>query len=179
MATMKNDQHSEIDHFQFTGRHMAYVMVGFFLVIILVNLTMAYLASQSWSGLVVKNGYIASQRFNSEQSLQNDLLSKGWHSTLDYIDGEFLFQLSREGDEASAVKGKIAEGCSVSGLLSRPVHERSDVSLDFIAKGSGIYSASHNLTAGNWLLKLKALCPQMTDVFIQHFRFVKSAQVVR
>lgn len=179
MATMKTDQHSEHNHFQFTGRHMALVMVSFFAVIILVNLTMAYLASQSWSGLVVKNGYIASQRFNSEQNRQEDLLASGWHSTLDYKEGEFLFQLSREGREARSRSGQFAEGCAVSGLLSRPVHERSDVALKFVASGHGTYSAVHNLIPGNWELKLKAICPQMADEFIQHFRFVKSAAILK
>ena len=49
---------------EFTGRHMLAIMLAFFGVIIAVNLVMATLASKSWTGLVVKNTYVASQQFN-------------------------------------------------------------------------------------------------------------------
>ncbi|MFP5454579.1 MAG: FixH family protein, partial [Alphaproteobacteria bacterium] len=48
----------------FTGRHMAASMVGFFTVVIAVNVTMATVASHSFGGTVVDNSYVASQRFN-------------------------------------------------------------------------------------------------------------------
>ncbi len=50
----------------FTGWHMLGIMVAFFGVIIAVNITMAYKAVSSWSGLVVKNTYVASQEFNDK-----------------------------------------------------------------------------------------------------------------
>ncbi len=50
----------------FTGRHMLFAMLAFFGVIIAVNLTMAVFATKSWTGLVVKNSYVASQAFNRE-----------------------------------------------------------------------------------------------------------------
>jgi nitrogen fixation protein FixH len=50
----------------FTGWHMLGIMVAFFGVIIAVNLTMAYNAIHSWSGLVVQNTYVASQEFNDK-----------------------------------------------------------------------------------------------------------------
>lgn len=48
----------------FTGRHMLATILTFFGVVIAVNLTMATLASTSWTGLVVENTYVASQQFN-------------------------------------------------------------------------------------------------------------------
>src|SRR5690606_31679205 len=52
--------------FVFTGWHMFGAMVLFFGVIISVNLYMAWQATHTWSGLVVKNTYIASQEFNGK-----------------------------------------------------------------------------------------------------------------
>ena len=52
--------------FTFTGWHMLAIMLAFFGTIITVNFTMAYLATSSWSGLVVKNTYVASQQFNGK-----------------------------------------------------------------------------------------------------------------
>jgi nitrogen fixation protein FixH len=39
---------------EFTGRHMLLIMIAFFGVIIAVNITMAVVARQSWTGLVAK-----------------------------------------------------------------------------------------------------------------------------
>lgn len=49
---------------RFTGYHMIACVVSFFAVIIFANVTMAWFASSSWTGLVVKNSYVASQQFN-------------------------------------------------------------------------------------------------------------------
>ena len=51
---------------RFTGGHMLALVCGFFGVVIAVNLTMALFATGSWTGLVVKNSYVASQHFNEE-----------------------------------------------------------------------------------------------------------------
>ena len=51
---------------EFTGYHMVAVMTLFFGTIISVNLLMAWYANTSWSGLVVKNSYVASQEFNGK-----------------------------------------------------------------------------------------------------------------
>ena len=51
---------------EFTGRHMLAIMLAFFGTIIAVNLVMAIFASRSWTGLVVKNSYVASQEFNEK-----------------------------------------------------------------------------------------------------------------
>ena len=50
----------------FSGRHMLLTMLAFFGVIIGVNLTMAWFARSSWTGLVVENSYVASQEFNAK-----------------------------------------------------------------------------------------------------------------
>ncbi len=49
-----------------TGWHVLAMLVAFFGVIIGVNLTMAYFANSTWSGLVVANGYVASQSFDKD-----------------------------------------------------------------------------------------------------------------
>jgi nitrogen fixation protein FixH len=48
----------------FTGRHMAITIVGFFLVVIVVNLAMARMATSTFGGVVVENSYVASQHYN-------------------------------------------------------------------------------------------------------------------
>ena len=49
---------------EFTGRHMAMILVTFFGIVIAVNITMARYASSTFGGLVVDNIYVASLNFN-------------------------------------------------------------------------------------------------------------------
>ena len=85
------DQTDLQDQPKFTGKHMLIVMLCFFGVIITVNLTMATLATKSWTGLVVKNGYIASQYFNENKKAHEELVAAGWRSELEYNDGHLHF----------------------------------------------------------------------------------------
>ena len=63
---------------ELTGKHVLVITVGFFGVIIAVNLLMAYKAISTFPGLEVSNSYVASQKFNSyiekaEQALRQAL----------------------------------------------------------------------------------------------------------
>ncbi len=149
---------------KFTGLHMALVMVAFFGTIIAVNVTMAIIASKSWTGLVVKNSYVASQKFNGQVALQQQLLKKGWHGELTVNNGAYLFQMSKNKQPIS--------GCSVTGKAKRPVHERQDTALTFQAMGEGRYQAQALLNPGQWVLDLKALCPEAEHKFLQTVRFI-------
>ena len=64
----------------FTGRHMVVVMCLFFGVVISVNITMAVFAGTSWSGLIVKNTYVASQTFNDDVAEVEQMKARGWQS---------------------------------------------------------------------------------------------------
>ena len=68
----------------FTGRHMALIMVSFFLVVIGVNVFMAVLANRSWTGLVVQNSYVASQHFNAETAKREAILARGYQLDIAY-----------------------------------------------------------------------------------------------
>ena len=149
---------------KFTGLHMALVMVAFFGTIIAVNLTMAIIASKSWTGLVVKNSYVASQKFNGQIALQQQLLNTGWRGELTVNKGTYLFQMSKNQQPIS--------GCSVTAKAKRPVHERQDTTLTFQAMGEGRYQTQADLNPGQWVLDLQAFCPEAEHEFLQTVRFV-------
>ncbi|GAA6212523.1 hypothetical protein NBRC116602_22640 [Hyphomicrobiales bacterium 4NK60-0047b] len=188
------------DRKPFTGKHMLIVMLSFFGVIIAVNLTMATLATSSWTGLVVKNGYIASQHFNKNQEVQEKLVAAGWRSELEYSDGVFVLSLSKN--------SKSLVNCQVSGLLSRPVHENENQVLSFkysntgtstysmtgqkktggqyiapikeVSQGQAHEQSKSPLKPGRWNLEVQALCPpaetgsshETNDKFIQTYKFL-------
>ncbi|MFZ4382234.1 MAG: FixH family protein, partial [Sandarakinorhabdus sp.] len=66
----------------FTGRSFAIIIVGFFGVVVAVNITMARLASGTFGGTVVDNSYVASQKYNGwlAQARAQDRL--GWATPL-------------------------------------------------------------------------------------------------
>ena len=72
---------------EFTGRHMLLLVIGFFGVIIVVNIGMAIVASTSWTGLVVQNSYVASQEFEERRIAHESQQAAGWQATLTYSPG--------------------------------------------------------------------------------------------
>lgn len=165
------DQAHLKDQRPFTGKHMLIIMLSFFGVIIIVNLTMATLATKSWTGLVVKNGYIASQHFNKNQQAHEKLVAAGWQSSLDYNNGIFTLTLLKN--------SKALTNCDVTGLLNRPVHENDNQRLMFkytdagSQLGSGQYIAHNQLQPGRWNLEVQALCSKdQPQRFIQTYKFL-------
>ena len=133
--------------FQFTGKHMLICMIGFFGVIIAVNLTMAMLASGSWTGLVVKNSYVASQQFNQELAGAQAQREAGYASRVSYFDGVLVFVL----------KDKDGSRLNVSGLtadIGRPAFEQADRTLTFLPGPEQTYRLPIELGPGIWALKI-------------------------
>lgn len=132
---------------EFTGRHMLMVMVAFFGVIIAVNLTMATLAGRTWTGLVVKNSFVASQNYNGELAEARRQSERGWVSELAYRGGHFDFSLKdREGQPVVIDDLKVWVG--------RPAFERQDQTVALAHVGDGRYRADIELGAGPWQIKV-------------------------
>ena len=134
---------------EFTGRHMLAIVLSFFAVIIGVNLLMAYLANSTWSGLVVANGYVASQSFNADEATARAQDALGWKIGVAHDAVGLTFSFS---NRYAAPIG----GLSVTGQLRRPTTERNDQMLTFVENGHGAYAASANLAAGIWDVEVNA-----------------------
>ncbi len=134
---------------KFTGKHMLLIMVCMFGVIISVNMTMAYFATQSWTGLVVKNSYVESQKFNKylEDGEKQDKL--GWKSDLTSDKG--LITLSFH-DKA----GQPIDNLQITAIAQRPVHEHEDKVLQLSLLSDGKYSHKNSLSSGLWNIKVVA-----------------------
>lgn len=136
--------------FRFTGWHMLICLLLFFGTIIAVNIGMAVLASSSWTGLVVKNSYVASQKFNAELDAAKLQKSHGWTSRLAYENGVLTFRLlDRDGISATMTGSKLAVG--------RPAFEQQDMQLALPALGDGVHAARIELAPGNWFLRVDGL----------------------
>ncbi len=133
----------------FTGWHMAAIMVSFFAVIIAVNLTMAYFARSSWTGLVVKNSYVASQSFNRDADIARQQQALGWQMKLSVKrDAVQLSVLDRE-NQAMA-------GLRIRAVLQRPTDEAGDQVLKLQETGAGIYRTEAAIGGGVWVADITA-----------------------
>lgn len=133
----------------FTGWHMLGIMLAFFGVIIAVNLTMAYNAIHSWSGLVVQNTYVASQEFNDKAQTGKEQAALQWQSKPTFEKGTFTWQLADREGKAVAMTGGTVE-------FKRPVGDVHDTKVTLTVREPGILTASLELGEGAWIMEVNA-----------------------
>lgn len=128
---------------EFTGWHMAGVMGLFFGVIIGVNLTLAVFAGSTWTGLVVKNSYVASQQFNAETERMKREAELGWSVHAAYRNEDFSLDL-KDGS------GRVIQDALVSARIGRPVSEHEDRTIGLNQMRDGLYHGDTDLGPGLW-----------------------------
>jgi nitrogen fixation protein FixH len=81
---------------QITGRHVAFGMVAFFTVIVVVDLIMIRLALTTFSGLETSDSYRKGLAYNERIAVERDMANTGWTSntTYDAAKAELRFKLS-------------------------------------------------------------------------------------
>ena len=134
---------------KFTGWHMLAIVVLFFGVIMSVNLTLAWYANSSWTGLVVKNSYVASQHFNEDQVERRRQIAMGWQSEIEYGEGRLSVHLS-DADGKPVVLDRL------EAKVGRPAFEADDRVVVLLPAGGGIYRGETELASGIWQADLKA-----------------------
>ncbi len=149
---------------------MIILMVCFFGTIIAVNLTMALLAQQSWSGLIVKNGYVANQTFNMHAREAREQADLGWSERIVYQDRQLTFTVTDTG-------GKPVELSEMEARISRPVHTRDDQTLSLSDNGAG-FTADFALADGPWDIALRGQRPD-GGIYRQKIRLLVSGGVGR
>jgi len=153
---------------EFTGWHMLAVMVAFFGVIIGVNITLAVLANKTWSGLIVANGYVASQQFNKNEERARAQALLGWRAELAHDKGVFTVTMKSK-------DGRPLPGLKIEGTLRRPVTAKDDMVLAFADDGDGSYSARAVLAPGQWEFEMAVRSPQGQS-FTETYRFVAKGE---
>lgn len=140
---------------EFTGKHMLIIVLLFFGTIISVNIFMATMAIQSWTGLVVKNSYVASQEFNGK--LQASQVQAGLNLKIDltYEEGILKFLLVDENEVPIALRDVKID-------LTRPIGVTLDRSL-VLAPAEVGYQIDEDLPAGVWNVVIHAQVPDQPD----------------
>jgi nitrogen fixation protein FixH len=132
--------------FCLTGKHVLAFFIAFFGVVFVVNFYMAHLATSTFSGEVVENSYVASQRFNRwlDEAAREKAL--GWQ-----------IRTTRRGDGrvVVAVAGPRPGEAVLNATARRPLGAGIDQPLRFAAEPGVGFVSSEALPAGRWLLRLE------------------------
>ncbi|MER8581400.1 FixH family protein [Mesorhizobium sp. M1423] len=134
---------------EFTGRHMLFTILGFFGVVIAVNLTMATLANTSWTGLVVENTYVASQQFNKKAEQGRAQAALGWTGKLTIAGGEVRYGVTDAAGKAVPLHG-------VKVLFRHPAYEKEDESITLAAASGQEFVLQHIPRDGVWIVDIDA-----------------------
>ncbi len=140
---------------EFTGRHMLAIMFAFFTVIIGVNVTMAVFANKSWTGLVVKNSYVASQEFNGHAAQARQQAALGYVAKLRVEHGAISYSLVDAQGRPITLNGATAR-------FGRPVSESDDQTVTLTPQADGGVSAGLTLRDGLWVVEL------LVDAGLEH-----------
>jgi nitrogen fixation protein FixH len=131
----------------FTGYHMAAILIGFFGIVIAVNIYMARRAIGSFGGTVVENSYVASQNYNdwlAEAERQKQL---GWAATATRADGGRVRVRVTENSSAGL-------GFTVTGAAQHPLGRAPQVQLSFTGQGNGEWLSNEAVPSGRWQLHI-------------------------
>ncbi|MCW3835621.1 FixH family protein [Sphingomonas canadensis] len=132
---------------RFTGWHMLACMVGFFGVVIAVNVAMATLAARTFGGTVVKNSYVASQQFNTWLAEADAQQKLGWKAEAEAIDGRLVIG-------AQSATAPLT-GARVTAVAMHPLGRAADIPLAFNEAEPGRFVAATRLPAGRWRVRIR------------------------
>jgi len=136
IKTVKNSR-------EFTGRHMAVIMAAFFGVVVSVNGYMAWVAVDSWTGLMARNGYVASQDFNAGLEVRRKQDRLGFQSNLRYGNEAMTFTFRDR-------SGQPLTGFEITLKVGRPTNEREDRRFVMTEGEPGNYRQKLQLAPGQW-----------------------------
>lgn len=140
---------------QFTGRHMAAILVSFFAVVTIINIVNLLFATRTFGGLVVENSYVASQKFNGwlEQARREEAL--GWRIAVRRTPAGQV-------EATLAAADRPRPGASLTGTVRHPLGRLPERTLAFRSMGDGRYESVEALPPGRWVLRLTVAADDRT-----------------
>jgi nitrogen fixation protein FixH len=138
---------------QITGRHVAFGMVAFFTVIVVVDLIMIRLALTTFSGLETSDSYRKGLAYNERIAVERDMANTGWTSntTYDAAKAELRFKLSGS-------SGAQAAGSVVTAHVGRAATNAYDRTVVLVEQADGHYAAPlKDMESGSWVVTTTVL----------------------
>lgn len=139
---------------ELTGRKVLLIFVGFFGLIIGVNLYMATQAVSTFPGLEVSSSYADSQDFNIRREAQEAL---GWTASVSVDVETGILTLGLVDRD-----GALVVPAEFQALLTRPTNQTEDQLLN-LTPGTVAYTAPVDISPGRWRLRLTGIAEDGTD----------------
>ncbi|GGF81056.1 nitrogen fixation protein FixH [Azorhizobium oxalatiphilum] len=135
---------------QLTGWHVLAALLGFFGLIIAVNVVMAHYAVATFGGVETESSYKAGLAFKAEEDAAATQNARQWRVILDVSDrpdGTRLLVI-----EARDAAGKPLAGYAVDARFAHPADARQDVTVPLTDLGGGRYQGTAGVHRGQWEL---------------------------
>lgn len=130
----------------FRDRHVPWLFVAGFAVVIAVNAIMVSLAVGSFSGLYTPQPRQRSLHYNEVIARQGDRDALGWQFVASWRPADNRLEIA-----IVDAHGRPLGNARLHAELVRPVEKRPPLVIDMVAEGSGRYAATVALPArGNW-----------------------------
>lgn len=144
---MSNPQNqSEAASFRLTGRSVFFIIFGFFVIVILVNAYMAYMAIGTFRGEDTKQSYLQGLHYNQTIEARHHQNELGWRAKLHIENG--MIDMAITGRDGTPITG-----LTLTGVLKHPSETDLDHKLVFVEQSNGHYTAhTGGITGGRHLL---------------------------
>ena len=129
--------------FRITGWHVLAAIVGFFAVVIAVDVTFTVLAVRTFPGEVSVTPYEDGLLYNRKLAQIAAQEALGWRAAAAAEPGRVVLEMRD-------AQGRALSGLTVTGKLERPATEAGRKLLVFREVGPGLYAASPGALAGAW-----------------------------
>ncbi|USG60419.1 FixH family protein [Sneathiella marina] len=146
-----------------TGRHVAFMLAGFFGLMFAVNGVFVYFALNSFSGVSVSDAYRRGLAYNQELQAKEKQNARGWQHMLEFV------QLD---DKNGIIRLKLLDldkqpmaNLTVSGTLGRPVIEESDKTVTFVFAEQFYTADLVDLEKGQWDVTIQILGGGYTEPY--------------
>ncbi|WP_109354230.1 FixH family protein [Sphingorhabdus sp. EL138] len=135
----------------FTGYHATAMIVAFFVVVVAVNMVMARFAVSTFSGTLVDNTYVASQKYNTWLEEARKQQAHGWTSSKVIRLQEKVAMTVLKADNTQL------EDAQIIAVAEHPVGRTDPITLHFKQDQTGTYISRGVLPEGRWKLRITIL----------------------
>lgn len=135
---------------EFRGRHLLYILAGFFGTMLTVNALFVYFALSTFNG-IESDAYENGLHYNDRIDAGERQAALGWsHSVAPQQDDTLLVSIRNK-------EGAPVSGLALAGDMTRPVDDRLTAPLAFREISPGNYLATPaSLQPGGWIVSLSA-----------------------
>lgn len=138
--------------FRLNGWHVLAMFVGFFGLVIAVDVAMAVVAYRTYPGEVTEHPYEEGLSFNRTLAARAEERALGWKARLEATSiGSGQIRLRADIRDAS---GRPVRGLKLAGVLERPATETGRLQRAFTETRAGVYDATAPEVPGAWDLTL-------------------------